>query len=319
MSVPRKTSSLHIPIDLTLWIGGLLTWGAIVWFIISVVLGLWFPEVVVYAESVGIWAVWKKVGYLASVCGPVTIWMSMLLLNHRIHNRGGDCVLELNESGVYSSVGEWISRFFSVMLGENIRHRRFFFGALFEMLGRISAADGVVSATERAFVVTLTQSRFVLSQREIDSALASFQSGVQSTDDVAKYAQHVADRLSRAPELLRLLLDLLSELSQVDGDLHDAERAALEVIAQKFRMRLKRARSSPPPTSTEPSSQSPHEVLGVPVNASSEEITRAFRKLALQYHPDRSVLRGLPPEFSTVSKDRFLEVREAYERLKKGG
>jgi len=50
-----------------------------------------------------------------------------------------------------------------------------------------------------------------------------------------------------------------------------------------------------------------YEVLGVSRDASSEEIKRAFRKLAFQYHPDRNRDGG--------AEEKFKEVNEAYEVL----
>ena len=50
-----------------------------------------------------------------------------------------------------------------------------------------------------------------------------------------------------------------------------------------------------------------YEVLGVSRDASSEEIKRAFRKLAFQYHPDRNRDDG--------AEAKFKEVNEAYEVL----
>jgi molecular chaperone DnaJ len=50
-----------------------------------------------------------------------------------------------------------------------------------------------------------------------------------------------------------------------------------------------------------------YEVLGVARNASDEEIRRAFRKLAFQYHPDRN----REPE----AEEKFKEINEAYQVL----
>lgn len=50
-----------------------------------------------------------------------------------------------------------------------------------------------------------------------------------------------------------------------------------------------------------------YEVLGVPSTASSEEIKKAFRRLAMKYHPDRNKEPG--------AEDRFKEIGEAYEVL----
>jgi len=47
-----------------------------------------------------------------------------------------------------------------------------------------------------------------------------------------------------------------------------------------------------------------YEILGVPRNASKEEIKRAYRRLVLQYHPDRNK--------SPEAEERFKEISEAY-------
>lgn len=48
--------------------------------------------------------------------------------------------------------------------------------------------------------------------------------------------------------------------------------------------------------------------LGIPQNASAEDIKKAYRKLSLKYHPDKN-------ENDDYFSDRFKEVKEAYETL----
>jgi molecular chaperone DnaJ len=50
-----------------------------------------------------------------------------------------------------------------------------------------------------------------------------------------------------------------------------------------------------------------YEVLGLPRDASNEDVKKAFRKLAMQYHPDRNHDNG--------ASEKFKEVNEAYEVL----
>jgi len=53
-----------------------------------------------------------------------------------------------------------------------------------------------------------------------------------------------------------------------------------------------------------------YEVLGVAKSATEEDIKKAYRKLAMKYHPDRNQGEG-----SKEAEEKFKEVKEAYEQL----
>jgi molecular chaperone DnaJ len=53
-----------------------------------------------------------------------------------------------------------------------------------------------------------------------------------------------------------------------------------------------------------------YEILGVPRNASDDDIKKAYRKLAMKYHPDRN--QG---EAAKAAEEKFKEAKEAYEVL----
>ena len=52
-----------------------------------------------------------------------------------------------------------------------------------------------------------------------------------------------------------------------------------------------------------------YEVLGVSKDASDAEIKKAFKKLALKYHPDRN------PDDPKAAEEKFKEINEAYSVL----
>lgn len=52
----------------------------------------------------------------------------------------------------------------------------------------------------------------------------------------------------------------------------------------------------------------PYEVLGVSSGASAEEVKKAYRKLAMKYHPDKN-------QGDKEAEEKFKEIKEAYERI----
>ena len=53
-----------------------------------------------------------------------------------------------------------------------------------------------------------------------------------------------------------------------------------------------------------------YEVLGVAKTASDDEIKKAYRKLSMQYHPDK--VGHLGDEFKGVAEEKMKEINVAY-------
>ena len=74
-----------------------------------------------------------------------------------------------------------------------------------------------------------------------------------------------------------------------------------------------RAKHSPPPPSPEPPltpemmGKDYHAILGVSRSATTDEIKRAYRKMAMKYHPDKNQ--------ASDAEERFKEIAEAYRVL----
>jgi DnaJ-class molecular chaperone len=60
-----------------------------------------------------------------------------------------------------------------------------------------------------------------------------------------------------------------------------------------------------------------HQLLGVPLGASRQGISQAYRKLALMHHPDR--VAGMGSEARQYSEERMKEINAAYAELRRRG
>lgn len=58
----------------------------------------------------------------------------------------------------------------------------------------------------------------------------------------------------------------------------------------------------------------PYSVLGLTSNASDEEVKKAYRRLAMKYHPDKVANMG--EEIKKNAEAQFREINEAYEQIK---
>jgi DnaJ like chaperone protein len=59
-----------------------------------------------------------------------------------------------------------------------------------------------------------------------------------------------------------------------------------------------------------------YRILGIKKQATDSEVKKAYRKMAVKYHPDK--LQGVSEDIKKLSEEKFLKVKEAYEQIMKG-
>jgi len=60
---------------------------------------------------------------------------------------------------------------------------------------------------------------------------------------------------------------------------------------------------------------SDYKILGVEASASDEEVKKAYRKMAISFHPDKVAQLG--DEHQKAAKEKFQQIQDAYEAIKK--
>ena len=94
------------------------------------------------------------------------------------------------------------------------------------------------------------------------------------------------------------------------------------VFAETYHIRIP---GDTPPPKAEPDKPQPvelgptrsHQVLGVPLGASRQEVSQAYKKLAFIHHPDR--VAGMGPGAMEYSEERMKEINAAYAELRRRG
>ena len=58
-----------------------------------------------------------------------------------------------------------------------------------------------------------------------------------------------------------------------------------------------------------------YKILGLTKNATDADVKKAYRKMAVKYHPDKLI--GVSEDIKNLAEEKFLAVKEAYEQIMK--
>ena len=221
-------------------------------------------------------------------------------------------------------IGHWFDQWLSGTRSTR-QIQQVFSNSLFATLGYLAKADGRVSEAEIAVAEALFV-RMALSADDKRSAIAQFNRGKQADFNLHRELQEFSRMSMLRPDLRRIFIEILLDALFADGRMTEPERRVLMLVAEELHIthrvldRLIEAYGSGPAGSyqagPEAHAEEAYRVLGVSRNASAAHIKRAYRKLMSQYHPDKLIAKGLPPEMLEVAKQKAKDVNTAYDRIK---
>jgi DnaJ like chaperone protein len=133
----------------------------------------------------------------------------------------------------------------------------------------------------------------------------------QTTLGFEGYARRLAKRYRRCPQLLEDVLDGLFHIAAADGAVTGDELDYLAQVGELLglsALTFRRLKATPLGAEAD----DPYVVLGVPHDASDEEVHAAWKRLLSDAHPDRAAARGLPAEFIEVAEAKSAAINAAY-------
>ncbi len=190
-----------------------------------------------------------------------------------------------------------------------------FFVASFSMLAKLAGADGRVSREEITAVEKFMVYDLNLDPESRRLATNIFHTAVESPDKFDAFAIQFYNQFQSQYQMLDLMIDILLRVSVADGALSSSEEELILSAVRIFNFGDEKYRKLKSKYIQD--FEKYYAILGCESKDSNEHIKKQYRKLVSDYHPDKIASKGLPEEFTKFANDKFREIQEAYEIIKK--
>lgn len=180
--------------------------------------------------------------------------------------------------------------------------------SLLVMIAAIMKADGRIMKSELEFV-----KRFFLAQfgeQEAERLLLLLREILRQELDVDEICEQIQENMEYPSRLQ--LVHFLFGVAAADGEPHAAEAELLKRICLHMGIRQKDFDSIKAMFIKDTGSA--YRILEITPDASDEEVKKAYRKMALKYHPDK--VAHLGEDVQKAAKEKFQQLNQAYNEIK---
>lgn len=184
-----------------------------------------------------------------------------------------------------------------------------FASALLVLSAAVMKADGRMMKSELDFIRDFFQ-------RQFGAAMAAEQVGIlkellKKDIPVREVCEQIRYFMEHPMRLQ--LLHYLFGIAQADGAVDASEAQMIRQIAHDLGISTKDYESIEAMFYKDLNHA--YKVLEIDENATNDEVKKAYRKMAVKYHPDK--VRELGETHQQAAQEKFLKVQEAYETIKK--
>ena len=183
--------------------------------------------------------------------------------------------------------------------------------SLLVLLAGVMKADGEVKKSE----LTLVKQYLVQIFGEDDAleALQLLKQVLQKDFEVEPIAIQVGMNMNSSSKLQ--LVHMLYSIAHADGEVVSAEEAMIANIARLMRLSELDVNSIRAMFQTQVNKDWAYEVLEITPNASNDDVKKAYRRMAMRFHPDKVATMG--EDIKQSATEKFRKINEAYETVKK--
>lgn len=195
-----------------------------------------------------------------------------------------------------------------------------------ELIAYISKADGVVTNNEINLLKSILKDEIELSEKKIKWCANVFNEAKNYVYDkniintINEYIDTKEENDNRYSIKTNILYDCL-RISYVDDDISPEQECILRDIMYIFHISeyeyesMKSALNSHSEEGNQ--LESYYNVLGININATLDEVKKAYKKLVKEYHPDKHSHKDLSQKTLDSMKEKMIQINEAYEIIKK--
>ena len=181
--------------------------------------------------------------------------------------------------------------------------------SLLVLTAAVMKADGKVLKSELDFVKRFLVNQFGESNSK--EQLQMLRNILKQDIPVREVCFQIRNAMDYSSKLQ--LMHYLWGIAQADGYIDTSEKNLLEQIAANLGIAPADADSIK--AMFVHSTDEAYKLLEVDQNASNDEIKKAFRKMAVKYHPDK--VSHLGDDYKKAAEEKIKKVNEAYEQVKK--
>lgn len=199
-----------------------------------------------------------------------------------------------------------------------------FFRATFQLMGHIAKADGLITEEEiRAARAMMAELR--LGEAETRFAIDLYREGKEPEFAAENVVRALNEVCVDRPDLKRMFVQIQLHTALKAGAVSRSTRTVITRVCDwldvstfellQMEALLRMQQRSPEVRAGDRERQA-YDVLGLTSAASDAEVTKAYRRLMNENHPDKLVARGLPESMMKLAEEKTKQIRSAYELLR---